>query len=220
MIRPGAPLGVAPDGGIGPEPARGAGDTFPVQPPRDRPRAGAGSELPEHPAHGFGFGFVDRPSAAYRIARAVERPHHVIAVAQAAARAALLDPSPETPVGLRREILQEQRVHRPLEPDMELADLALGQRHHRHPGEAQVLVERRHVGLVAAHPVERLGNQDLEHSPPRVLQQRLDARTQDHAAARDGGILVGARDLPALAFCALAADPELVLDRGLPLQVR
>ncbi len=44
-----APLGVAPDGGIGPELVGRAGDAFVVQPPCDRPRACAGRELPEIP---------------------------------------------------------------------------------------------------------------------------------------------------------------------------
>ena len=215
----GAPLRVAPDGRIGPELARGAGDAFPVQPPRDRTRACAGSELPEYPAHGFGLGFVDRAPAPYRIARAVERLHHVVAVAEPAARTTLLDPAPEAPVGLRREVLQEQRIHRALETDMELVDFAFRQGDDHHARELQVLVERRHVGLVAAHPVERLGDHDLEQAAPCVLQQCLDAGTEDHAGAGDGGVLVRAGDLPALARRAFTADPELVLDRGRPLLV-
>ena len=90
----------------------------------------------KYPAHDFSLRFVDGPPSAYRIARAVERLHHVEAVADAAAGAALLDPAAQSTVRLRREVLQEQRVHHALEPDMELADLALGERHHRHPGEA------------------------------------------------------------------------------------
>ena len=104
----------------------------------------------------------------------------------------------------------------PLSPTWSSLISPSASRHHRHPGEAQVLVERCHVRLVAAHPVERLGDEDLEHAAPRVLQKRLDAGTEDHAVARDGGILVRAGDLPALALRALAADPELVLDRRRP----
>ena len=129
-----APLRMAPDGGIGPELARGAGYAFPVQPPGDRPRARAGGELPVHPAHDFGLRFVDGPPAPYRIARSVERLHHVVAVAEPAARAALLDPAAQPPVRLGREVLQEQRVHRPLEPDMELVDFAFRQGDDHHAG--------------------------------------------------------------------------------------
>ncbi len=113
---------------------------------------------------------------------------------------------------LRREVLQEQRVHHPLETDMELVDFAFRQGDDHHARELQVLVERRHVRLVAAHPVERLGDHKFEQAAPCVLQQRLDAGTQDHAGAGDGGVLVRAGDLPALALGAFAADPELVLD--------
>ena len=103
---------------------------------------------------------------------------------------------------------------------MELVDLAFRQGDDHHARELQVLVERRHVRLVAAHPVERLGDHDLEHSPPRVVQQSLDAGTEDHAGAGDGGVLVRAGDLPALARRALAEDPELVLDRRRPPSAR
>ena len=65
--------------------------------------------------------------------------HDAIAEAVAAARAALLDPAPQPAMGLGRQILEEQRVHRALEADMQLADLALGQRdqpHARHSAAA------------------------------------------------------------------------------------
>ncbi len=80
-----------------------------------------------------------------------------------------------------------------------------------------MLVEGRNVGLVAAHPVERLGDHNLEQAPLRVLHLPLDAGAQNHAVARYGRVAVGAGDLPALAFRVLAADPELVLDGSGPL---
>ena len=49
--------------------------------------------------------------------------------------------------------------------------------------EAQVPVKERDVGLVAAHPVGGLGDDDLEHAAPRVLQQGPDTGAQDHAVA-------------------------------------
>ena len=75
-----------------------------------------------------------------------------------------------------------------------------------------MLAEGRHARLVAAHPVERLRDDDLERPSPRILQQPLDAGAQDHAVSRYGRVAVGARDLPALALDRLAADLELVLD--------
>ena len=45
---------------------------------------------------------------------------------------------------------------------MQLADLAFGQGHQPHAGEAQLLVEGGDVLLVARQPVERLGDDDIE----------------------------------------------------------
>src|SRR3546814_3887202 len=43
----------------------------------------------------------------------------------------------------------------------------------------------------------------------RVGEQPLDAGSQNHARARDRGILIGAFDLPPLTRCAFAADTLL-----------
>ncbi len=122
-------------------------------------------------------------------------------------------------MGLGRGVLQEQRVHGALEPDVQLVERAFRQGDDHPARAAQMLVEERHVGLVAAHPVERLGDDGPEHAPARVLQQRLDARTEDHAVAGDCRVAVGAGDLPALARGVLAADAELVLNGGRPLLI-
>ena len=140
--------------------------------------------------------------------------HHVIAVAEAAAGLALLDPAANAAMGLGGEVLQEQRIHRALQPDMKLADLAFAQGDDLHASEAQMLEQRRHVGLVAAHAVQRLGQHDLELAALGVLQQRLHARPQNHARAGDGGVMVGADDFPLLPRRMLPADAELILDRG------
>ena len=219
--QPRAAFRVAAQHGIGPELAGCAGDAVRVETPRDRARAGALRELAEDAPDDPGLGLVDLALAADALAGVIVQLHHVVAVADAAARLAGLDPAPQPPARLRREVLQEQRVHRALEADVKLVDLAFAcrEREDHHAGEAQMLVERRHVGLVAAHPVQRLGDDDLERAPPRVLKQRLDAGPEDHAVAGYGGVLVAADDLPALAFRTLAADPELVLDGSGPLLV-
>jgi hypothetical protein len=54
------------------------------------------------------------------------------------------------------QILQGQRVHRALEADMHLVDLALGDRHDRNTGKAQALEQGRYILLVAGKPVQRL----------------------------------------------------------------
>ena len=101
----------------------------------------------------------------------------------------------EAPVHLGREVLQEQRVHRALEAVMQLVDLAFRQGDDHDVREAQVLVEGRNVGLVAAHPVEGLGDNDFERAPPRVLQKRPDAGPEVHAVFQDGGFFV---EVPAI----------------------
>src|SRR3546814_1725538 len=68
------------------------------------------------------------------------------------------------------KVLEEQRVHRALEPDMQLGNFALGERDQRHAGKWQMLVERRDIGLIARHPVERFGEHDIrsEEHPPEL----------------------------------------------------
>src|SRR3546814_21168612 len=83
----------------------------------------------------------------------------------------------------------------------------------RHARELQMLVERRDIGLIARHAIERLGEDDIELARLRIGQQPLNAGTQDHARTRDRGILIGAFELPALARCAFTADALLVGDR-------
>ena len=103
---------------------------------------------------------------------------------------------------------------------MQFRDFALGQRNDPHACEHEVLVERGNVGLVAGHAVERFREHDVEATCLRILKQRLDAASQDHACARDARILVGADDLPLLALRLLAANAKLVLDRRVALIVR
>ena len=52
-----------------------------------------------------------------------------------AARLAILDAATDAAMRLGRKVFEEQRVHRPLEADMKLADLALGQRDDGNAGE-------------------------------------------------------------------------------------
>ena len=151
---------------------RRAGDALVVDALRDRARTDPDCEVAEHPAHGRRFGLVDSALGPDGLACVVRALQHVVAVAEPAAGSVLLDTAPESPVGLRRKSLQEQRVHRALELDVELVDLALGQRRDHHARELEVLVERGDVRLVAARPVVRLRHHDVERAPARVLQQR------------------------------------------------
>jgi len=119
-------------------------------------RAHPGGKVAEDPAHHVRFFIVDGALAPDGLAGIVRGLHHIIAVAEPAAGAAPLDAAPKPAVGLGHEVLEEKRVHRALELDVEFADLAFGQRHDHHARELQVLEQGRHIRLVAAHPVERL----------------------------------------------------------------
>ncbi|EXS67951.1 hypothetical protein BF95_02780 [Sphingobium sp. Ant17] len=106
-----------------------------------------------------------------RFAFAGEAPHDVIAKAKPATRFALLDAAAQTAMGLLRKILEEQRVHRALEADMQFGNLTLCQGDDLHAGELEILVERGNVGLVARHPIQRLGQQNVEAPHLRILQK-------------------------------------------------
>ena len=82
-----------------------------------------------------------------------------------------------------------------------------------------MLIEGRHVRLIAADPVQRLGQQDIELAVLRIAHQPLDAGTQDRACSRYGRILVGTDNLPPLPLRMFPAKPELVLDGRLALLV-
>ncbi|MNC94531.1 hypothetical protein D3C83_114090 [compost metagenome] len=63
---------------------------------------------------------------------------------------------------LRGEILQKQGVHRALEPDVQVRDVALGDRDDVDARERESLEESGGVFLVAAEAVQRLGEHDIE----------------------------------------------------------
>ncbi|REF68255.1 hypothetical protein BDD41_3287 [Paracoccus versutus] len=152
-----AALRVAVDRAEAPISARRGGDAVLVQCHGDGLGRFAGGIVAEDPAHHLGLRCVDRAVAAARLAIAVELLDHVVAVGIAAAGLAGLDPAALAAPGLVGQILQEQRVHRALQPDMQFADLALGEREHLHVGIAHALVDPGDVLLVAADPVQRLG---------------------------------------------------------------
>ena len=60
-------------------------------------------------------------------------------------------------MGLLGEGLQEQGVHRALESDVQVRDVALCERDDVHAGECESFEEASGVFLVAAEPIERFG---------------------------------------------------------------
>src|SRR3546814_12932718 len=77
-----------------------------------------------------------------------------------------------------------------------------------------MLEQGRDIGLVPGDAIERLGQHDVELPLPGVLQERLNAWPQGYAGARDGRILIGIDDAPLLACGVVAANAELVVNRG------
>jgi hypothetical protein len=76
------------------------------------------------------------------------------------------------------EVLQEEGVHRPLESDVQVCDVALGESDDVDAGEGEALEEAGSVFLVAAESVQRLGEDDVESPIQRIPHQRLKARTE------------------------------------------
>ena len=103
---------------------------------------------------------------------------------------------------------------------MELSDFSFCQGDDRHAGELQMLEQGGDVGLIAAYPVQRLGEHQVKLALLRILQQHLDAGPQHHARSGYARILIATDDLPAFTLCLLATDAELILDRGVPLAFR
>lgn len=83
--------------------------------------------IAEYSANYVGLERVNRTIPAHRLAIRSELLDYIIAVRVAAARFAHLDPATLTATDLVRQILQEERVHRALQADVQMRDLALGE---------------------------------------------------------------------------------------------
>ena len=210
---PGAAPDIAADARVAPCKPLRAEDAIGVEIARDGERALAVGKLAEDTFDDRRLRRIDFALAAHQLTFAAEAPDHAIAITHGPRRESLLDAPAQAAMRLLGEVFEEQRVHRALEPDMKLADLAFGERNERHARELEMLEQRRDIGLIARYPVKRFGEHDIELARLRVSQQLLDARAQDHARARDRGILEAADNLPSLALGALATDTLLVGDR-------
>jgi hypothetical protein len=76
--------------------------------------------LVEVAVHDLGFPRVDAALTADRLAGSVVAFHHVVAVAETTAALAGFDPPPQTTPRLVGEILEEQRIHRAFEADVQV----------------------------------------------------------------------------------------------------
>ncbi len=116
------------------------------------------------------------------------------------------------------EVLEEEGIHCPFEPDMELGDRALGDGDQRHAGEGEVLVERGDVLLVARQAVERFGHDHVEGTGAGVLEELLIAWAHADRAA-DRVIGAGSNQRPLLRLDAPLAQSDLVFDRLVTLKL-
>ena len=107
----------------------------------------------------------------------------------------------------------------PFRPDVQVRDVALGERDDVHAGEGEALEETRGVFLVPTETVQRFREDNVEPSIQRIPHQRLKAGAKQCGA---GDRVIGEllHDRPAFTSCELPAHPELVRDRGVPLVVR
>ena len=106
----------------------------------------------------------------------------------------------------------------PFQADMQFVHVAFGERDDPHAGKARALVDMGDILLVARQPVDGFGNDHIELSGLRILQEHLHAGP-DQAGARDRMIGVAVDDAPAFALRPLLAEANLILDRGVALQV-
>jgi hypothetical protein len=111
-------------------------------------------------------------------ARTVDLPDDPVAVGVATTDLSRLDTAPNAAMGLGAKVFEEQRVHRALEPDMQLRHFALGQGDNRDPREPQAFEEPGYVFLIAAEPVERFGENQIELSGQGVAHRCLCGRGQ------------------------------------------
>lgn len=156
------------NGGGSPCRSGGTGDAFGVELPGDRARRDPGGIIIEDAPDDGGLFWVDLALAGDWRAVLAEAAQNVIAVGVAAGGLAGFDPAAQAAPCLVGKILEKERVHRALKPDMQLGDFAFGKGHEANAKEGELLVEPCHIGLVARKPVERLGENDLEEPRARV----------------------------------------------------
>jgi hypothetical protein len=172
---------VAVDCARAPTATERTGDAFSVQCLHNGFWRNASHEVSEDSLDNRGLFRIDLPFAR-RHGSAVESLHDPVAVAKPARRLAVLDATPQSAVCLLGQILQEQGVHRALETDVEVGDVAFGDGHDVHAGKGEALEQSGGVFLVATEAVQRLGEHDIESAVQRIAHQRLKARAQKGGA--------------------------------------
>jgi hypothetical protein len=87
----------------------------------------------------------------------LETTNDPIPVADAAARSADFNATAQSASSLLGQLLQEQRIHRPLQADVQVRDVALSKRDDVDASEGEALEKAGRVLLIAAEAIERFG---------------------------------------------------------------
>src|SRR3546814_193714 len=82
-----------------------------------------------------------------------------------------------------------------------------------------MLVQGRDISLISGNAIERFGKDRVEFTELRILEQRLNSRSQNHGGARACCILIASDDAPSFPCGLIAANGELVVYRGLALHI-
>lgn len=175
-------------------------------------------EFCENPPHDRRLGGFDRAQATLRLAVRTQTVDRLVAIGNGADAPALPDPSLQAAPGPGREVLEIQRAHGAGEGDLQIADLAFGQRDNPGSGKPGLLVEGGDMLRIARQAVQALGQDEVDLATPQCGQQGLIGRTlHDRAGERVVGIDL--TDGPTLTLRAHPADPHLIVDRGIALHV-
>lgn len=101
---------------------------------------------------------------------------------------------------------------------MQFGDFSLRHREHSHPLKHHLLVKGCDVLLIATDAVEPFGDNEIKAPAAAVFQEVLISRSQVRSAV-EAGIGVGFYDDPTMLLDKTPAEPELVLKRGVALEV-
>jgi hypothetical protein len=149
----------------------------------------------------------------------VRRAPHLVAEAEAASGLPELHATAQSASCLVGQVLQEERVHCALQPDVQMRHVPLGERDNVHAGEGETLEEACRVFLVPAESIQRLREHDVESLVQRISHERLEAGPKQRGTG-DRVIRELLNDRPTLARSELPAHPELVRNGRVALVVR
>ncbi len=206
---------------VGPQPLPdGTGNAFRVERLGDRARRFAGGIVVENAPDDGRLCRVDLALAAHRLAvPASSRPHHIIAVAIAAAGF----PASTRPRRPRRVLsarsLRNSAPIVPLRPICSSLIVAFGEGDDPHAGKAQPLEDRGDVCLIAGEPVQRFGYDDIEVSRARIAASAPGCRGASGSRRKSRDRCSGSTTCQPFALRRCFAKPELIFDRGFALHV-